>query len=149
MDVADRDPLFRLVSRLAQVLNMQPEERQVLQAGCYLLELAMGRVAPALELQIPEGLLREAARILMYLHSPWDGVQRSQGLSNERIPRAAHVLQVAQYFIAAIEAVEGRSARSIEEALREIAAQTQQRFDPMVVEALFALRDWLSNELTA
>ncbi|WP_084495982.1 GGDEF domain-containing protein [Meiothermus cerbereus] len=142
-------PLFRLVSRLAQVLNMQPEERQVLQAGCYLLELAMGRVAPALEVQIPEGLLREAARILMYLHSPWDGVQRSQGLSNERIPRAAHVLQVAQYFIAAIEAVEGRSARSIEEALREIAAQTQQRFDPMVVEALFALRDWLSNELTA
>lgn len=138
-------PLFRLADRLGQVLNLDWEEQRVLQASCYLLELAMGRAVPTLEVRFPEALLREAARVLMHLQSPWE----AQGLLNEPIPRAARVLQVAQYYATAIQPVEGRAARSLEEVLQEIATQARQRFDPGVVEALFSLKAWLSSELVA
>jgi len=142
-------PLFRLTERLAQVLQMTSQEQQVLQASCYLLELALGRVQSSLDAQIPEALLREAARVLMYLQSPWEENQHSQELLSEPIPRAVYVLQVAQHYVAATQAVEGRAAHSSEEALREIAAQAQRRFDPKVVDALYSLRVWLDKESAA
>lgn len=142
-------PLFRLAARLAQVLQMPPEEQQVLQASCYLLELALGRKLPSPNTQIPEGLLREAARVLMHLQTPWEEARQSQGLLREPVPLAVYVLQVAQHYIAATQAVEGRAAYSVEEALAEIAAQAHQRFDPTVVEALYSLRVWLNSESAA
>ncbi|MFN3390786.1 MAG: diguanylate cyclase domain-containing protein [Meiothermus ruber] len=138
-------PLFRLADRLAQVLKLDWEEQQVLQASCYLLELALGRAMPTTEAQLPEALLREAARVLMYLQSPWD----ARELLSESIPRAARVLQVALHYITATQPTEGRAARSPEEALEEIAAQAHQRFDPGVVEALYSLKVWLSDQSAA
>ncbi|WP_297853454.1 diguanylate cyclase [Meiothermus sp.] len=138
-------PLFRLANRLAQVLRMGPEEHQVLQASCYLLQMALGEVEPRPEVQIPDGLLREAARVLMFVQSPWDDSSEAR----EAIPRVARVLQVAHWFASAIRPLEGRAARSIEEALEEVAQQARQRFDPVVLEALYSIRGWLSQELAA
>lgn len=140
-------PLFRLAARLAQVLQMAPVEQQVLQASCYLLELALGRTLPLLDIQMPEDLLREAARVLMHLQTPWEEARQSQ--VREPVPLAAYVLQVAQHYIAATQVVEGRAAYSVEEALAEIAAQAHRRFDPTVVEALYSLRVWLNSESAA
>lgn len=140
-------PLFRLAARLAQVLQMAPAEQQVLQASCYLLELALGRTLLLLDRQMPEDLLREAARVLMHLQTPWEEARQSQ--VREPFPLAAYVLQVAQHYIAATQAVEGRAAYSVEEALAEIAAQAHRRFDPTVVEALYSLRVWLNSESAA
>ncbi|MCX7782602.1 MAG: diguanylate cyclase [Meiothermus sp.] len=142
-------PLFRLANRLAQVLKMEPEEQQVLQASCYLLQLALGEVETAPDVQIPDGLLREAARVLMFVQSHWDGRDQPLGLSGEPVPRAARVLQVAQQFTAAVQPVEGRAARSIEEALEDIAKEARQRFDPVVVEALRSIRGFLSDDSAA
>lgn len=142
-------PLFRLANRLAQVLKMGPEEQQVLQASCYLLQLALGEVEPAPEVQMPDVLLREAARVLMFVQSHWDGRDQPLGLSGEPIPRAARVLQVARQFTAAVQSVEGRAARSIEEALEDIVKEARQRFDPVVVEALLSIRVFLSEDLAA
>jgi diguanylate cyclase (GGDEF)-like protein len=139
-------PLLRLAARLAQVLQMAPEEQQVLQASCYLLELALGRVKPSQDVPIPESLLLEAARVLMRLQTSWEEARQSQNLLREPAPLVLHVLQVAQHYITATQAVEGRAARSVEEALEEIAALAHWRFAPAVVEALYSLRVWLNSE---
>lgn len=141
-------PLSRLASRLAQLSDVPSQEQRVLLAACYLLELATGRVMPIQQTQIPEDLLREAARTLMYLHTPWDQDRRSLACAKEHLPRAAHVLQVAHYLVNAIRPVEGRAARCTEQALQEIVAQAHRRFDPKVVEALLSLREWLREELS-
>lgn len=142
-------PLFRLANRLAQVLKLEPGEQQVLQASCYLLQLALGEIETSPDVQMPDVLLREAARVLMFVQSHWDGRDQPLGLSGEPIPRAARVLQVARQFIAALQPVEGRPARSIEEALADISREARQRFDPAVVEALHALRGSLSEDSAA
>jgi len=120
-------PLFRLAARLAQVLQMAPEEQQVLQASCYLLELALGRIKPSQDVPIPENLLYEAVRVLMRLPTPWEEARQSQGLLREPVPLAAYVLQVAQHYTSAIQAVEGRAACSVEEALESTNHLTQIR----------------------
>ncbi|MCL6529872.1 MAG: diguanylate cyclase [Meiothermus ruber] len=142
-------PLFRLAARLAQILQMAPEEQQVLQASCYLLELALGRIKPSQDVPIPDNLLYEAARVLMRLPTLWEEARQSQNWLREPAPRVVHVLQVAQHYTSAIQAVEGRAACSVEEALEEIAALAHQRFDPAVVEALYSLRVWLNSESAA
>lgn len=142
-------PLFRLANRLAQVLKLEPGEQQVLQASCYLLQLALGEIETSPDVQMPDVLLREAARVLMFVQSHWDGRDQPLGLSGEPIPRAARVLQVARQFIAALQPVEGRPARSIEEALADISREARQRFDPAVVEALHSLRGSLSEDSAA
>ncbi|GIW36518.1 MAG: hypothetical protein KatS3mg073_0663 [Meiothermus sp.] len=142
-------PLFRLANRLAQALKMGPEEQQVLQASCYLLQMALGEIESSPDVQMPDGLLREAARVLMFVQSHWDGRDQSLGWSGESIPRAARVLQVARQFTAAVQPVEGRAARSVEEALEDIAKEARQRFDPVVVEALLSIRSFLSEDSAA
>lgn len=142
-------PLFRLSNRLSQVLNMEPEEQQVLQASCYLLQLALGEVEAIPEVQLPDELLREAARVLMFIQSHWDGRDQPAGPLGEPTPRAARVLQVAHQFTSAIQPVEGRAAQSIEEALEDIAKEAQRRFDPVVVEALRSMRAFLSDDSAA
>ncbi|WP_299427801.1 diguanylate cyclase [uncultured Meiothermus sp.] len=142
-------PLFRTATRLGQALKIEPEEQQVLQASCYLLQLALGEIEAVPDVQIPDGLWREAARVLMFVHSRWDGGSRPLGLSGEQIPRAARVLQVAQQFTAALQHVEGRAALSVEEALEDIAREARQRFDPVVVEALRSIRGFLSDDSAA
>ncbi len=144
-----KTPLFRLANRLAQVLKMEPEEQQILQASCYLLQLALGEVEHTGEIQISDALLREAARVLMFVQSHWDGRDQPLSLSGEPVPRAARVLQVARHFTAALQPVEGRAAQSVEEALEEIAQEAWQRFDPVVVEALRSIRDSLSDDSAA
>lgn len=95
---------------------------------------------------IPESLLLEAARVLMRLQTSWEEARQSQNLLREPAPLVLHVLQVAQHYITATQAVEGRAARSVEEALEEIAALAHRRFAPAVVEALYSLRVWLNSE---
>lgn len=142
-------PLFRLANRLAQMLKLEPGEQQVLQASCYLLQLALGEIEGSPDVQMSDALLREAARVLMFVQSHWDGRDQPLDLLGEPIPRAARVLQVARQFIAALQPVEGRPARSIEEALADIAREARQRFDPAVVEALYSLRASLSEDSAA
>ncbi|WP_147279594.1 diguanylate cyclase [Meiothermus sp. QL-1] len=118
-------PLVRLARRLGARLGLGPEEMNALQAGCYLLQLATGELRPNPEMTLPNGLLREAARMLLYLHSPWEG---KAGRGSEPIPWAARVLQAAHGFIQAL-----RSMKDPKEALE--ALRKDPRFDPGVVKA--------------
>ncbi len=134
-------PLFRIASRLGEVLNMEAAELRVLQASCYLLQLALGEIEAHSGVQMPDDLLREAARVLMFVQTPWNGSQSLQA----GVPRAARVLQVAQRFTAALQGIEGRAPRGIDEALEDIAREAWRRFDPVVVEALRSIRDFLDE----
>lgn len=147
--IEPKTPLFRITTRLGQVLKMGPEEQQVLQASCYLLQLALGELEPSPSVQLSDRLLREAAQVLMFVQSHWDGGNRPLGLVGEPIPRAARVLQVAQRFTMALQPIEGRAARSVEEALQDITKEAWQRYDPVVVEALRSIRGFLSDDSAA
>lgn len=142
-------PLFRIANRLGQELKMGLEELQILKASCYLLQLALGELEPSPNIQLSDRLLREAAQIIMFVQSHWDGGNRSLGLVSEPIPRAARVLQVAQRFTTALQGVEGRAPRSVEEALEDITQEARHRYDPVVVEALRSIRGYLSNDSAA
>lgn len=142
-------PLFRIATRLGQALKMGPEEQQVLQASCYLLQLALGELEVDPSVQLSDRLLREAAQVLMFVQSHWEGGNRPLGLVGEPIPRAARVLQVAQRFTMALQPTQGRAARSVEEALEDITKEAWQRYDPVVVEALHSIRGFLSDDSAA
>jgi diguanylate cyclase (GGDEF)-like protein len=142
-------PLFRIATRLGQVLKMGSGELQVLQASCYLLQLALGELEPSPGIQLSDWLLREAAQVVMLVQSHWEGGNRSLGMVGEPIPRAARVLQVAQRFSIALQGVEGRAPRSVEEALEDITQEAGHRYDPVVVQALRSIRAFLSDDSAA
>jgi len=132
-------PLVRLARHLGQALQLTPEELEVLQASCYLLQLTLGEIPPAPGPTFSDGLLRESARLLVFLHHPWEGGP-PLGRAGEPIPQAVRVLQVAHWLTQALKGAEGRPAQSLEEALSALREEQPQRFAPEVVEALLSLR---------
>jgi len=139
-------PLIRLATRLAKAVGLDADEQRVLLSSCYMVQVALGEMEPLPAIQIPDVLLREAAKVMMFMQSHWDGSGSPIGLAGERIPKVTRILQVALAFVSLLRPVEGRPAYSIEEALLYIAGQNQQRFDPLVVAALQALKDELDGE---
>ncbi|MCX7601110.1 MAG: diguanylate cyclase [Meiothermus sp.] len=142
-------PLFRLARRLAEALQLRPDEQRVLQASCYLLQTALGEIGTTPDVQMPEMLLREAARMLILAQGHWDGRDQPLALSGEPIPRVARILQVARHFVEALQPVKERAALSVEEALDYVAREAPSRFDPEVVEALRSIRSYLGEDLAA
>ncbi|MCX7741108.1 MAG: diguanylate cyclase [Meiothermus sp.] len=138
--------LVRLARRMGQALGFSPAEMQGLEAGCYLLQLALGELSLG-PVTLSDSLLREGARILVFLHQHREG-GRPSSWTGEAIPRAARVLQVAHWFTQALKEVEGRSARSVEEALAALQQEASPYFDPDAVSALLSLREWLEELVT-
>jgi putative two-component system response regulator len=73
-----------------------------------------------------------AADIIHSHHERWDGKGYPSGLSGEQIPLAARIFSVVDTFDAITNDRPYRPARSVEDALREIAANAGTQFDPTI-----------------
>ncbi len=88
-----------------------------------------------------------AGTIALSHHERWDGTGYPQGLSGTDIPEAAIIVAVADSFDAITHDRPYRQARSVDEAVDEIAACAAEQFSPRVVDALRRLHQ--RNQLPA
>jgi len=84
--------------------------------------------------------LEEEIVIIRHHHEAYDGSGYPDGLKAEDIPIASRVLAVADTFEAMTSARPFGSARSEEEALKEIAAGAGTKFDPMMARTFIAMK---------
>jgi HD-GYP domain-containing protein (c-di-GMP phosphodiesterase class II) len=80
-----------------------------------------------------------AATIARSHHEHWDGSGYPDGLAGDDIPEAATIVALADAFDAMISDRPYRAARSVTEALREIAACSGRHFSPRVAQAIARL----------
>jgi CHASE2 domain-containing sensor protein len=85
------------------------------------------------------GLVRRAEEIARTHHERWDGTGYPAGLAGEEIPLAGRITALCDVFDALISDRPYKRAWPVEDALREIAAQSGHHFDPRLVELFLAL----------
>ena len=74
-----------------------------------------------------------------YHHERWDGTGYPDGLKGDAIPLLGRILAVADVLDVLTSDRAYHTARSLDEVLRLVAAQSGRAFDPKVVEAAVAL----------
>jgi putative two-component system response regulator len=84
-------------------------------------------------------LLKIAETIALTHHERWDGTGYPRGLKGEAIPLEGRILAVADSFDALTHQRSYRTARTLEQAVAEISAQSGKQFDPKVVAAFLEL----------
>jgi putative two-component system response regulator len=85
-------------------------------------------------------LVQTAERIARGHHERWDGKGYPDGQVGERIPIEARVVAVADFLDALTHKRPYRPAWSVEKTIAEIVAQRGCHFDPVIVDALLAIR---------
>lgn len=84
-------------------------------------------------------ILQLGEQIALTHHERWDGTGYPAGLAGEAIPIAGRIVAVVDAFDAMAYDRPYRAARSVEEALSEIARCSGSQFDPFVVNAFIEL----------
>lgn len=105
------------------------------------LEREIVREHPVIGFRMLEefGFLRPAAEIVLCHHERYDGRGYPAGLRGGRIPLGARILAVADALDALTADRAYSRARSMDEAVREIARSGGRHFDPDVVEAFLTV----------
>ena len=80
-------------------------------------------------------LLATARAMALTHHERWDGQGYPKGLASDNIPVPGRIMAVVDAFEAMTSAQLHRPARPVQEAAREIGAQSGKQFDPAVVAA--------------
>jgi HD-GYP domain-containing protein (c-di-GMP phosphodiesterase class II) len=80
------------------------------------------------------------ARIVRHHHERYDGKGYPDHLQGEEIPLGARIVAVAESFHCIVRGSRYKSARTVEDALRELRRCSGTQLDPRVV---MALRDWV------
>ena len=82
------------------------------------------------------GLLADVGHLVRSCHERWDGTGYPDGLAQTDIPVGARIVCVCDAFSAMTSDRPYRTARTIEEAVQELRANTGTQFDPAIVAAL-------------
>ena len=111
--------------------SLNPEEIQVLKqhtsiGACMLA----GSTSP---------ILQQAEEIALYHHENWDGTGYTPGLGGEDIPLAARIVGAADVFDALTHERPYKRAWTIEETADEMETMRGTKFDPSVLDAMFAV----------
>lgn len=84
-------------------------------------------------------ILRLAEEIALHHHDHWDGTGYHEGLRGDNIPVAARIVAVADVFDALTHPRPYKPRWTIDEAMTWMESMRGRRFDPAVVDALFAI----------
>jgi cyclic di-GMP phosphodiesterase len=87
------------------------------------------------------GFVRMGAMIALTHHEKWDGSGYPVGLKGRQIPLAGRIVALADVFDALTSKRPYKKAFSVEEANRIIEQGRQKHFDPVVMDAFFAIQD--------
>lgn len=145
-----------LADRLAKVMGLDTDEREMLRFGCILHDIGkIGVHEEALEARdtaTPEQVfyqmhpligasilkpitfLETAIDIVKYHHERWDGTGFPEGLKGKKIPLAARIVAVVDAFDR-VQHAGGRGIRTVatKTALLEIVSRAGTEFDPEIV----------------
>lgn len=146
----------QLADRLAVYLQMNAEERETLRFGCILHDIGkIGIEEDALEARDPRnreqvfyrmhpligrsilqpiGFLHDALPTVVHHHENWDGSGFPEGLAGEAIPYHARLCAIVDAYerLRNPQAFD-TTARSMNEALKEIMSRANTQFDPKLV----------------
>ncbi|MBQ9536963.1 MAG: HD domain-containing protein, partial [Desulfovibrionaceae bacterium] len=85
--------------------------------------------------------LYEAKNLAVYHHEKWNGAGYPSGLKGEQIPLSARVMAVADVFDALVSARCYKKGFPLEKAFAIIREERGKHFDPLIVDAFFAVQD--------
>lgn len=80
------------------------------------------------------GFPAEVGQIIAYHHERWDGEGFPHGLRGNGIPLLARIVGIAEAFDHLTVEAPGRAPLSIDDAIKQIALQSQTRFDPRLTD---------------
>ena len=104
--------------------------------------LAGGKIIGSLIETVPDSdYLYEARNLAIYHHERWDGKGYPSGLAGENIPLSSRIMAVADVFDALVSTRSYKKGFPYDKALEIIREESGSHFDPMVVEAFFAVKD--------
>ncbi len=112
-------------------------------------ECKLMRRHPLLSVRIMERMefLEQEIPAVRYHHERYDGNGYPEGIAGPSIPLTARILAVADAFDAMTSPRVYRDAKSLSEAIGEIARAASSQFDPTVVNAFMQVADRLGQEL--
>jgi HD-GYP domain-containing protein (c-di-GMP phosphodiesterase class II) len=87
----------------------------------------------------PIKYLRDALSIPYFHHEKWDGTGYPNGLRGEQIPLSARIFAIVDVWDAITSDRPYRKAWTKKQALSYIKEQSENQFDPKVVEAFFKM----------
>ncbi|MBI5150516.1 MAG: HD domain-containing protein [Candidatus Omnitrophica bacterium] len=126
---------------LAKTSQLTPEEFKVIRE----------HPAQSVELIRPVDFLRPVLPIILYRREHYDGTGYPSGLRREQIPIGARVMAIIDAFEAMTRERPYKTRLSVEEAIRELRANSGTQFDPRVIDAFIVcthqkkFRNYLSS----
>ena len=104
---------------------------------------------PLLSVRMMERMefLEQEIPAVRYHHERFDGKGYPEGISGAAIPLTARILSVADAFDAMTSPRTYRTAKTVAEAIGEIARASGTQFDPTVISAFMSMADRLGEEL--
>lgn len=101
-----------------------------------------GRIISSLISAVPDSeYLYDAMDLALYHHEKWNGRGYPMGLSGENIPISARIMAVADVFDALVSNRSYKKGFPYEKALAIIREERGSHFDPVIVDAFFAVKD--------
>lgn len=89
--------------------------------------------------------MADISQYVLYHHERWDGLGYPRGISKNDIPLQSRMIAIADTFDAITSDRSYRKARSVEEAVKEIANCAGTQFDPVLVELFLSKVIFLVN----
>ena len=104
-------------------------------------ELKIVREHPVVGVEIIKHMkaLKSVTPIILYHHENYDGTGYPKGLKKDQIPLGARIMAIVSAFEAMITQRPYRNARTVDEAVDEVAKNSGTQFDPKVAEVFLGI----------
>lgn len=122
--------------------KLTPEEFEIIKTHPVVGEKIINKTMLKIE---DDRYLTIAREMALYHHEKWDGTGYPEGLKGKKIPISARIMAVADVFDALCSSRSYKQAFSIDEAFEIVDKSSGTHFEPVLVEAMHALKDQLTE----
>ena len=126
--------------------KLTPEEFDIIkehvQIGVNIIDQIIARTGE-------DDFLKNARLFAAYHHENWDGTGYPYNLSGKNIPLQGRIMAISDVYDALISVRPYKKAFTSEEAVDIIVKESGRRFDPMIIEVFYEIRDQLEATRTS